>query len=172
MALAITTPNRQVVVLTGPIGAGKTTLGRALAQALEGTFIDGDDHALPDRPWYASSLTTSRGIVTAAMTAFTYSDDVVVAYPLRCINWIYYRRRFTDAGVRMLVVNLRATLEQIIDPERERVFDEGERRRIVEMIRQGYGARSFADATVDSGSLPFGKALAALVEIARHPRPA
>lgn len=157
---------RRVVFLTGPIGSGKTTLGRALAAALAGSFIDGDDQARAGRPWYAASLSTSRAIVSAVLTAFTRSDDVVVAYPLRCINWIYYRRRFAEAGAEMFVINLDATFGQIVDPSRKRIFDEGEQDRIAEMIDQGYGRRAFADATVDTGSVPFREALAALVGIA------
>ncbi len=164
----VATRRRRVIVLTGPIGAGKTTLGRALARTLGGCFIDGDDHALPGQPWYVSSLRTSRAIVEAAMTASTESGDVVVAYPLRCINWIYYRRRFAEAGAAMLVVNLHATFEQIVDAERGRVFDERERCRIAEMIQQGYGARAFAATTVDTGSPPFAEALAELVKAVRR----
>ncbi|MGI6245511.1 MAG: shikimate kinase [Pseudochelatococcus sp.] len=154
---------KRVIFLTGPIGAGKTTLGRALAQALAGSFIDGDDHAQPNRPWYASSLRTSRAIVDAATTGLMRGDHVVVAYPLRCINWIYYRRRFSDAGVALSVINLRASYEQIVHPARGRDFDARERRRIAEMIDQGYGERTFADATVDTGTLPPDAAVAALV---------
>jgi gluconokinase len=33
-----------VIILMGPAGSGKTTLGRVLAQAVGWTFIEGDDH--------------------------------------------------------------------------------------------------------------------------------
>jgi carbohydrate kinase (thermoresistant glucokinase family) len=36
-----------VVVLVGAAGAGKTTVGRALADALDCRFVDGDDHHTP-----------------------------------------------------------------------------------------------------------------------------
>lgn len=159
---------RRVIMLTGSIGAGKTTLGCALARTLAGSFIDGDDHVLPGRPWYASSLRTSRAIAKAAISASADFGDVVVAYPLRCINWIYYRRRFAEAGAGLMVVNLHATFEQIVSPERGRIFDDRERRRIEDMIHQGYGARQFAVATVDTGSPPFAEALVALVKAVRR----
>lgn len=158
---------KRAIFLTGPIGAGKTTLGRALAQALGGSFIDGDDYALSGRPWYASSLRTSRAIVKAATAELMRGDHVVIAYPLRCINWIYYRRCFADAGVVLSVINLRATCAQIVHPARGRSFDASERRRIAEMISEGYGERTFADATVDTGSLQPAAALEALVAAIR-----
>jgi len=34
---------KQAIFLNGPIGVGKSSLGRALAEALDGSFIDGDD---------------------------------------------------------------------------------------------------------------------------------
>ncbi len=50
------------IFLNGPIGVGKTSLGRALARNLGSAFIDGDDHATPGKPWYGSSLSTSRSL--------------------------------------------------------------------------------------------------------------
>lgn len=146
---------RHAVFLTGPIGAGKTSLGRALAVRLGGGFVDGDDHADPDRPWYASILRTSRGIVAAGMAILERRPVVVVAYPLTCVNWIYFRRRFADAGVRPVFVTLAAGAAAITAPGRGRRFSEAERHRIGEMIAQGYAARPFSDAIVDTGSAPF-----------------
>lgn len=84
------------VFLNGPIGAGKTTLGRGLAVALGGGFVDGDDHANPDLPWYGSILQTSRAIVRIGTQAASERGVVVVAYPLNCLNWIYFRRHPAD----------------------------------------------------------------------------
>lgn len=52
-----------VIVLMGPAGAGKTTVGTALAEKLGWTFVDADDHHSP------ASLTTM-----AAGTPLTDAD--------------------------------------------------------------------------------------------------
>ena len=36
---------KHAIFLSGPIGTGKTSLGRMLAEKLGGAFIDGDDHS-------------------------------------------------------------------------------------------------------------------------------
>jgi hypothetical protein len=88
----------QAIFFSGPIGAGKSTLGRAVAGRLGAAFLDGDDFADHRRPWYASSLGTSRSIATALLDALRQSPSAIVAYPLRCTNYVYFRRRMADAG--------------------------------------------------------------------------
>jgi hypothetical protein len=90
---------KHAIFLNGPIGAGKTTLGRALAERLAGGFIDGDDVSDPSRPWYCSILRTSQSIIRTGAAMLDDADVVVIAYPLGCVNWIYFRRKFSDAGV-------------------------------------------------------------------------
>lgn len=51
------------VFLNGPVGSGKTSLGRAIAACNGAAFIDGDDLSDPNRPWFCSILQTSRAIV-------------------------------------------------------------------------------------------------------------
>ncbi|MBS0522690.1 MAG: hypothetical protein JSS04_03560 [Proteobacteria bacterium] len=142
---------------------GKTTLGRALANGIGGTFIDGDDYADPDKPWYGSSLRTSSAIVQASLSTLDDAPAVVIAYPLRCTNWIYYRRKFTDAGVRTFFITLRASFASIMSEERGRRFDEAERKRIQTMIAEGYGDRSFSDLIVDTDRDSFANTVAHLV---------
>jgi len=90
----------RAIFLNGPIGVGKTTLGQALAERLSAGFIDGDDLSDPDRPWYCSILQTSKRVVQSGLDVLQYTDTVIIAYPLDCMNWIYFRRKFEDAGVR------------------------------------------------------------------------
>lgn len=88
-----------VVVLIGAAGAGKTTTGRALADALGWQFVDGDDHHAPaaiakmragvplsdaDRaPW----LATLHGIIASAIDR---RESMVVACSA-------LRQRYRDA---------------------------------------------------------------------------
>src|SRR5262249_47427423 len=136
---------RSASFLNGPIGAGKTTLGRALATELVGGFIDGDDHATPGRAWYSSIKTTSESIVRTGFEILEARPVVVIAYPLGRTNWIYFRRKFGDAGVQPLFVTLRARYERIVDPSRGRVFSRDEQARIKVMLAEGYGRRAFSD---------------------------
>jgi len=146
---------KHVIFLSGPVGAGKTTLGRALAERLSAGFIEGDDFSAPGRPWYCSTLRTSRAIVHAGMTTLNNRDAVVIAYPLRCTNWIYFRRKFGDAGVPTFFVSLRASYLSIIDQKRGRKFSNDEHERIQVMISEGYGARPFSDLVLDADRTSF-----------------
>ncbi|WP_091878525.1 hypothetical protein [Bradyrhizobium sp. Rc2d] len=147
---------KHAIFLSGPVGVVKTILGRALAERLAAGFIDGDDFADRNRPWYCSILQTSKGIVQAGMATLKDRESVVVAYPLGCINWIYFKRRFGDAGARPLFVSLRASYSSIIDQRRGRTFTSEEHDRIQIMVAEGYGARPFSDLVIDTdkGNLP------------------
>lgn len=136
---------KYAIFLSGPVGAGKTILGRALAKRLSIEFIDGDDFSDPSHPWYCSILQTSKAIVQMGMTILKNSDAVIIAYPLGCINWVYFKRKFGDAGVRPFFVSLRASYSSIVDQRRGRTFSSEEQDRIQIMIAEGYGARPFSD---------------------------
>lgn len=158
---------KHAIFLNGPIGAGKTTLGRALAERLAGGFVDGDDFSDPSRPWYCSILRTSESIVRAGEAMLRDTDVVVIAYPLGCVNWIYFKRKFGDAGVRPIFISLRASYSSIIDPKRGRVFTNKEHDRIRVMIAEGSGARAFSDLVLDTDQADF---LATLAELENETR--
>ncbi len=147
----------QAIFISGPIGAGKTTLGRAVATRLDGKFFDGDDYAVHSKPWYASSLSTNRRIADAVLSALRTERIAVVAYPLRQANYVYFRRRVTEAGHRVVFVTLRASIKSILGPSRGRLFDADEERRAAEMIQQGYADRPFSDLIVDTDIASFGE---------------
>jgi hypothetical protein len=147
------------IFLNGPLGVGKSTLGRALAMSLDGAFLDGDDCADPGRPWYASSLRTSRAILRAGLSVVAHRPAVVIAYPLRCSSWIFFRAKFADAGVHPLFVGLSSSYEEITGANRGRRFTADERSRIKVMIEEGYGRQPFNDVVVETGRLSFGVAV-------------
>ncbi len=153
---------RHVIFLSGPIGSGKSTLGRGLADRLGGSFIDGDDLSDPDHPWYCSILRTSRSMVHHAAAHLETSGLVVIAYPLGCMNWIYFRRRFSDIGVVPLFVSLRASYAAIVEVRRGRVFSPEEHNRIQVMIAEGYGHRAYSDQVIDTDMADFQTTLSVL----------
>lgn len=147
--------NKQAIFLDGPIGSGKTTLGKALAVRLEAHFIDGDDHSGPQRPWYASSLTTSRAIVRATVAALETHSLAVIAYPLRHRQWFFYRRTLRLAGIRADCIGLRAAYSAIVATHRQRTYSDAEHLRIQTMIAEGYGQRPFSAVIVDTDQADF-----------------
>jgi ABC-type hemin transport system ATPase subunit len=158
-------PDRRpsAIFLMGTVGAGKTTLGRALAAEIDGDHVEGDDYQQPPKPWYAASLSTARGVLRAALAITGGGRTAVVSYPLRCHEWIFYQRRLAEAGVRSVFVTLAASDDALFAPGRGRNFTGEERARIREMLEQGYGERGFADLAVRTDRGPVEDSLAELL---------
>lgn len=136
------------IFLSGPIGTGKSTLGIMLAQVLNGIFVEGDEHTNPNKPWYACTLSTARSIVRSVLASTTIDRPVIIAYPLRCIDWLFYRRHLAEYNIRVVVVSLTASHYAITSPARGREFSDSEQARISEMMVQGYDRRPFSDFTL------------------------
>lgn len=136
--------------LHGSIGIGKTTLGMALAERCSAVYVDGDQYELPDRPWFASSLTVARALAEAAVRETSSASLVVLGYPLRCTDHLYLWLRLERAGVSTMFVNLSMPLNSIFAPERGRAFSDWDRQRTTEMIEQGYNNCQWSDARVDT----------------------
>lgn len=96
------------------------------------------------------------------------SEFVVIAYPLNCINWIYFRRKFSEAGVRTVFVSLNVPYETITGKLRNRDFSSHEHSRIQAMITEGYGKRPFSDIIFDNDGYDFKAALAKLDKAVRR----
>jgi hypothetical protein len=132
---------RAVILLDGPIGVGKTALGRAVASGLAFGFIDGDDYSEPGG-WLHSILKTSHRIVAASGEPLRPHPAVIVSYPLRCTNWMFFSKTFERMGIACYCIGLTASISAI--STRERKLDADELARSAEMIEQGYGQRPFS----------------------------
>jgi len=150
------------VFLNGPVGSGKTSLGRAVAARNGAAFIDGDDLSDSNRPWFCSILQTSRAIVRVGAGHLQQGKCVIIAYPLTCMNWIYFRRKFNENNIMTVFVSLKAPYETITDTRRGRHFDAGEHDRIQAMIAEGYDTRTFSDIIFDNDGFDFGAAVSRL----------
>ena len=152
------------IFLSGPIGAGKSTLGAALARALQGVFVEGDEHADPNKPWYASALSTARSIAGNVVTAAATGRPVVIAYPLRCRDWVFYSSCLATHDIRTIVISLGASYHAIISPARGRRFSADERTRILQMMVEGYDRRPFSDLMVQTDRESVAETLPRLIE--------
>ena len=152
---------RSLVLFDGPIGAGKTSLGRAVAKELAFGFIDGDDHSAPG-PWIRSILRTSRKIASATEEALQSHPSVIVSYPLRCTTWIFFQQTFERRGIGCHCVGLIADISAI--SARDRVFSAQELARSEEMIAQGYGQRPFSDLVIRTDDADFDGTSMRLIE--------
>lgn len=141
-----------VVAFEGPVGVGKTTLGRVVSARLKTGFIDGDDYSVPGL-WLRSILQTSRRIVTACEDQLDSFPAVIMAYPLRCTNWIFYRETFRRRGIVFYCISLTADLAHISN--RERILASDEVARTSQMLAQGYGRRPFSDLVVRTDEVGF-----------------
>lgn len=146
---------QHVVILDGPIGVGKTTLGRALAHSFAGVFLDGDDFSDPGKPWYGASLSTNRAILQASKAALLVSPAVFIAYPMRCINWVFFDRSFGLSQIPVICIGLQTSLISLTNGSRSRQLSTGEIDRSIDMMEQGYGARPFSEFVLrtESGSI-------------------
>lgn len=156
---------KSVFLFDGPIGVGKTILGRIVSAKLNFGFVDGDDLSAPGH-WLRSVLRTSREIVESSEKALRTHEGVIVAYPVRCANWLFFLRNFERIGIAVYCVGLIADSEGI--EMRDRKLSAGERARSREMISQGYGQRFFSDLTIRTDEADFDATCQRLAESVRQ----
>ena len=137
-----------IIWLNGVVGSGKSAVGAALACLLPGGhFIDGDDHAgpadLPDRWRWRIALLTVLTLARRRPPA-----RIVVAYPLDSGSFRILRSRCARVRRRLVVINLATPLPVVLRGRGGRVLSRDERRRVREMVGEGYCRRRFATMTL------------------------
>jgi hypothetical protein len=158
---------RCVIFLNGPIGVGKTVLGRLATADLGASFIDSDDLGDPSKQWFEQVLSTATALVHAGIVALRDRPVVIVATPLRTRDWIFFKGHFEAEDVTVYCITLTARLESILGSGRGREFDAEERVRIKEMIAQGYASRPFSHAIVETDRASLANTADRLVGVCR-----
>ena len=139
-----------VIFLNGPIGVGKTALGRRAAVELGASFIDSDDLGDSSKQWFEQVLSDAKALVGAVMATLGERPVVLVAKPLRARDWTFLKDCFEAQSVTVHCITLTARLDSILSPSRGRAFDAQEQARAAEMIAQGYADRPFSDVIVET----------------------
>ena len=157
---------KQALILSGPIGVGKSTIGAAVAQRLGGVFIESDLLGDPALDWHQKIEAVNAGIIQKCLRVCNLA---VVSLPL-------VENRFNQLGgalgkgVTLRCITLAASYEAIVSPTRGRVFEDWELARIKEMIADGYNRRGFSEAIVRTDELTVETATLAIVSIIANPR--
>ena len=127
-----------------------------MAKRLGAAFVEGDDLQDQSRPWFANTLTVCWRIAEAVRAN---GGPAVVAYPLRYREWFWFRRTLAAPDVRTLFITLTACPAALQAADRGRTLSHEEMARSLEMSRQGYGRRAFADLMLATDAAGVGATL-------------
>ncbi|MEZ0168368.1 shikimate kinase [Microvirga sp. TS319] len=142
-----------VIHLNGPINSGKSSVGRGLADLLpRAVFIDGDDHDAPDDAPLDTKIQAALRRIETQIAEAT-EDYLIVAYPLDQAHYNQVKGASERRGARLLVLTLAPPLEVALSDRGARRLTPDERERILEMYEEGYQARSFSNAILDTAGL-------------------
>ena len=143
-------PRSKVIVISGPINAGKSTVARLLAQKFPGgIYVDGDDLAAGGIPLEEKIPLVLDRIIETARAAT--GQHIFVAYPLRSKDWRRLERELGATGIETICVTLAPPIAVALSDRPGRSLNEKERRRIREMYDEGYHRRPFSLAIFDNG---------------------
>lgn len=137
-----------VIALNGPINAGKTTTGRALAALLpQARFVDGDDHGAPEGTSFFTMLDIAFGRLERLIVR-SVDPVLVIAMPLREVDHARLRAAADSRGARLLVATLAPPMDVALTNRGTRELEPGEVARSREMYAEGYASRDFSDLVI------------------------
>lgn len=146
-----------IVLLNGPINAGKTTVGRLLAEEFaDGAHVEGDDlHGfLPDTPLEAAIPIVLEMAAGVAGPLVERGFDVVVTYPLSPADFEYLAAELSALDADVYAVTLSPPLEVALSNRGDRELDEWERERIEELYDAGIHRPAFGARLDNAGESP------------------
>lgn len=138
----------QIIVLNGPINAGKSTTGRALAALVaDASFVDGDDHDAPDDASLPVRIEASMVHIESHIS-FAKGVALFIAVPLRAQDYRRLRDKADSVGARLRVVTLHPPAEVAFSDRGGRILSADEIDRAREMYAEGYADRAFSELIV------------------------
>lgn len=147
--------------ITGAIGAGKTTLGAALAGALPETlFIDGD-FLLPDiteLPFSERIIKRKDALIEKSKELAQQQKNAVIAYPLLQDTAAHLRQALDEYGVKLIVIGIKTPPPAM----GTRGYNEQELKRQSEMVE--FGGKDYADIVLVHPTGYLHDSLAALLQ--------
>ncbi len=154
-------PQTQNIILVGPMGSGKTTIGRQLAKQLNMTFFD-SDHEIEAKTGanipLIFELEGEKGFrkrETAMLDELSQKNAVVLATGGGAVLALENRKMLRQRGI---VIYLSATLEQLwertrLDKNRPLLQTENPRDKIAALLEQRSPLyEEMADITIDTGT--------------------
>ncbi len=91
---------------------------------------------------------------------------MIVAYPLRCTNWLFFHETFKRMDIKCRCIGLIADITAI--SARKPALSAAEIARSAEMIAEGYGKRAFNDFTVRTDEASFEETCRRLMQKAQQ----
>ena len=108
--------SKLVVILNGPIGVGKSTIGAAVAARLSGACIESDDLGNPDRAWHEQVDVVNEELISTSLAALKEASLVVAALPLESARWDDIRVKLAGKEVTLPEISAMVLMELARSP--------------------------------------------------------
>lgn len=154
-------PHTQNIILVGPMGSGKTTIGRQLAKQLNMSFFD-SDHEIEAKTGANIPLIFElegeqgfRKRETAMLDELSQKNNTILATGGGAVLTLENRKMLRQRGI---VIYLSATLEQLwertrLDKNRPLLQTENPRKKIETLLEQRDPLyKEIADIIIDTGT--------------------